>query len=98
MEQHYGARLEFLCPRGFGVQVSMGLCMQNASTYCTHFCLFPKTNSKLCILIKRKRSLWVFFFSKVPTTVIIRTEHVQTRVEETHMAWVLRPLELHVSS
>ena len=25
MEQRYVARLEFLCPRGFGVQVSAGL-------------------------------------------------------------------------
>lgn len=61
MEQRYVARLEFLCPRGFGVQVSAGLFMQNTSAYCTHCYLFPKINSILCVLIKRKRSLWIFF-------------------------------------
>lgn len=60
MEPRYVARLEFLCPRGFGVQVSLGFYMQNASTSCTHFCLFPKINLTLGVLIKMKRSLALF--------------------------------------
>lgn len=97
MEQHYVARLEFLCPRGFGVQVSLGLCMQNTGTYCTHFCLFPKINSILCVLIKRKRSLWIFFSSKILTAVITNGASANQGVGGKTHTRVLRTLEFPVS-
>lgn len=81
MEEHYVARLEFLCPRGFGMQVSLRLCMQSAGTYCPHFFLFPKINFTLWVLIKMKRSL-ALFSSKILTTVE-RMEHLPTRMKET---------------
>lgn len=81
MEQHFVARLEFLCPRGFHVQVSVGLCIQNASTYCAHFCLLPKISSTRWVLIRMKRSP-ALFSSKILTTVK-RMEHLPTRMKET---------------
>lgn len=99
MEEHYVARLEFLCPRGFGMQLSLGLCMQNAvtqnaGTYCPHFFLFPKINLTLWVLIKMKRSL-ALFSSKILTTVK-RMEHLPTRMKETRHTLGIGPKTFRV--